>query len=739
MRGRAQAAGARACRTEEEATANGPADYALWLDGQVVAIVEAKKVGTATHGVLTQAERYARGLPPGGAHNYAGLRCPFLYATNGVQVYFHDVRHARDRSRQVAGFHTPDALRELLARDAEAACGRLLAAPHDHPRLRSYQREANRAVEQALAERRRRLLVAMATGTGKTFTFVNQVYRLMRAGVARRVLFLVDRRALAAQAVRAFAAFEAEPGRKFDQIYEVFSGRFHADDFGGDERFDPRVLPTAYLTDPQPGRDFVYVCTVQRMATHVLGRQALTGLGAGAEAGEEDDGADRLDVPVHAFDLVVADECHRGYTSAELSVWRSTLDHFDAVQIGLTATPAAHTAAYFTDKAYEYRYEQAVRDGYLVDYDVVKVRSEVRVHGVFLREGEHVEVVDPETGLSRLDTLEDERAFGAAELEAAVTAPASNRLILEQLREHALAHEARYGRFPKTLIFAANDLPHTSHADQLVELARDVFGRGDAFVAKITGRVDRPLQRIREFRNRPHPGIAVTVDLLSTGVDIPDLEFIVFLRAVRSRILFEQMLGRGTRRGERHADKSHFTVFDCFDGTLLEYFRKATGITAEPPDRPSRTVAQVVEDVWANRDRDYNVGCLVKRLQRADKEMAGGARPLFAAFVPDGDLAAYARRLRGLLRDDFVGTMRLLRDPAFLALLTTRAHPAASCGPRSTRTRCRARGWCATARGRSTSPRTTRPSSRRTCASTRPTWRRSASCSTGRRSGAPRR
>src|SRR4029078_6195958 len=121
------------------------------------------------------------------------------------------------------------------------------------------------------------------------------------------------------------------------------------------------------------------------------------------------------------------------------------------------------------------------------------------------------------------------------------------------------------------------------------------------------------------------PHIVVTVDLLTTGVDIPDLEFIVFLRPVKSRILFEQMLGRGTRKGEKFSDKSHFTVFDCFDGTLLKYFRKATAITAEPPEKPTRTIAEIIEDIWANRDRDYNIRCLVRRLQRIDKEMAGDA------------------------------------------------------------------------------------------------------------------
>jgi len=197
--------------------------------------------------------------------------------------------------------------------------------------------------------------------------------------------------------------------------------------------------------------------------------------------------------------------------------------------------------------------------------------------------------IDTETGLEKMDALEDEREFPTSEIERNITSPDSNQKIVEELRKFCDQHEQEFKRFPKTLIFVANDLPHTSHADQLVNICRDVFGRGDAFVQKITGRVDRRLQRIREFRNRPNPGIVVSVDMLSTGVDIPDLEFIVMLRPVKSRILFEQMLGRGTRKGERFPDKSHFTVFDCFDGTLLEYFaelEKCYG--ADPNGRAKR-------------------------------------------------------------------------------------------------------------------------------------------------------
>ncbi len=205
----------------------------------------------------------------------------------------------------------------MLGRDFDAECDRLLQLPNTHNRLRPYQKDANAAVERAIAERKRNLLVAMATGTGKTFTLVNQIYRLMKSGVARRVLFLVDRRALAAQAVRAFSAFEAEPGKKFDQVYEVYSSRFQAGDLGDDDAFDPKVLPQKYLTDPQPGHAFVYVCTIQRMAINLFGRQAVLGWRRGGRRRRRG-----LDIPIHAFDLIVADECHRGYTSQEVSTWR---------------------------------------------------------------------------------------------------------------------------------------------------------------------------------------------------------------------------------------------------------------------------------------------------------------------------------------------------------------------------------------------------------------------------------
>ena len=656
------------CAIEEFPTENGPADYALCLDGKVLGIVEAKKLTLGPQNVLMQAERYSKGVT-NSPFDFRGYHVPFLYSTNGEVVWYHDIRYELNQSRQIAHFHTPNALVELLQRDFEVACDKLFSTPNDHPLIRPYQRDANTETEKAIAERKRLMLLAMATGTGKTFTLVNQIYRLMEAGVAKRILFLVDRRALAAQAVRAFASFEARPGLKFNKIHELYHQRFHKEDLEGEDKFDPNVLPQSYLKKPKPGHDFVYVSTIQRMTINLFGRNTIFGLGDE----EIDEDAERFDIPIHAFDLIIADECHRGYTATEQAIWRKTLDHFDAIKIGLTATPAAHTTAYFKNVVYRYEYERAVREGYLVDYDVVAIKSNVRMQGIFLKEGEAVGIVDPESGAKKLDFVEDERQFDTTEVEEKITSPDSNRKILEEIKKYALDHEQRYGRFPKTLIFAANDMPHTSHADQLVDTARDVFGRGDSFVAKITGSptVDRPLQRIREFRNRPQPAIAVTVDMLSTGVDIPDLEYIIFLRPVKSRILFEQMLGRGTRKGEQFKDKSHFVVFDCFDGTLLEYFRKATAITAEEPQREARTIMEVIEDIWQNRDRDYNIRCLVKRLRRIDKEMSAEGRKLFAAYLPDGDIGKYAADLPANLRRDFTGTMVLLRQPDFQKLLTT--------------------------------------------------------------------
>ncbi|MBI4228501.1 MAG: DEAD/DEAH box helicase family protein, partial [Deltaproteobacteria bacterium] len=466
-----------------------------------------------------------------------------------------------------------------------------------------------------------------------------------------------------------FTSFNTPKGNKFNQEYEVYHQQFQREDFDDEKPFDPKLLPNSYLTSPQSSHTFVYVSTIQRMTINLFGwENAFPQEGSDPDY-EEDTG--KLDIPIHAFDVIIADECHRGYTAKVTAIWRSVLEHFDALKIGLTATPASHTIAFFQDVIYRYTTEQAIQDGYLVDYEAVRVKSDVRIKGVFLKPGEHVGIVDTDTGEEIYDELEDEREFPSEEIEKKITAPESNRKIIKEIAKYAYQQEKETGRFPKILIFAANDLPHTSHADQIVQTCRNEFGQGDDFVQKITGSpsVDRPLQKIREFRNRPKPKVVVTVDMLSTGVDIPSLEFIIFLRPVKSRILWVQMVGRGTRLCSE-INKSHFKIFDCFDGTLIEYFRDTNyDFKFEPPQKEPVSLEQVIENIYQNIDREYNVRVLVRRLRRIERDMSGEAREQFANYIPDGDIGKFASELRDRVNKDFTATMKLLRDMSFQDLL----------------------------------------------------------------------
>ncbi len=658
---------------EEYPTQTGPCDYALFCKTRPLAAVEGKKVSVGPQNVLQQAQRYARGFQKS-PFTFGEYHLPFIYSTNGKVIWFQDLRHPLNRSREITAIHTPNALEELLSKDEDTAKAWLRNNAIDNPVLRPYQKEAIAAIEQAIADRKRNMLVAMATGSGKTFTIINLIYRLMKSGLAKRILFLVDRRSLAAQAVTALASFEAETGLKFDKCYEVYSQRFRREDLDEDIKYDPKVLPTDYLTDPKSRDSFVYVCTIQRMGINLFGKDGMFGQATG-DLDDESDADEKLDIPIHAFDVVIADECHRGYTAQEESKWREVLKHFDGVRIGLTATPAAHTTAFFKDVVFRYEYERAVKEGYLVDYDAVSISSDITFNGAFLKEGEEVGLKDTKTGQLVFDILEDERVLAPESNEAEWTAPDRNRKIVKELKKYLLSQEETLGHFPKTLIFAENDLTHTSHCDQLVDMLRDEFNRGDSFVQKITGSptVDRPLQRIREFRNRQDPGIVATVDMLSTGVDVPKIENIVFLRPVRSRILFEQMMGRGTRLCPE-INKTHFTVFDCFGGTLLEYFKQTTSITAEAPIKPTKTIREIVQAIADNQNRAYNVRVLSKRLQRISRNITQESRNEFN-YILGEDIADFAMNLEDKLSKNWAGTIKILQSESFLHICENYQRP----------------------------------------------------------------
>jgi len=332
---------------EEYPTERGPADYILFHEGKALACVEGKKVSVGPQNVLQQAKRYARGFPLGDCSlgPFGEYRIPFVYSTNGMNVWFQDLRNPRNLSRQVSGFHSPKALTDLLEKPESAAKQWLSEHEVDNTSLWPFQIEAVQAIEKALLNGRRNMLVAMATGTGKTFTMVNVIYRLMKSGFAKRILFLVDRRALAAQAVTTLASFQAEPGLKFDQIYEVYSQKIQKEDLDENTTFDFKLMPPEYLTNPSARDAFVYVSTIQRMRINLFGDEGMFR----SSSGDQDDDTDalKIDIPIHAFDVIIADECHRGYTAQEESKWREVLTHFDGIKIGLTATPAAHTTSFF--------------------------------------------------------------------------------------------------------------------------------------------------------------------------------------------------------------------------------------------------------------------------------------------------------------------------------------------------------------------------------------------------------
>ncbi|MGB3080637.1 MAG: DEAD/DEAH box helicase family protein [Saprospiraceae bacterium] len=623
---------------EEFQTVNGPADYALFVKGKLLGIVEAKKLEVGAANVLEQAKRYSAG-----AENTIGqwgeYHVPFLYSSNGELIYHLDIRKPNNLNRQIYAFHSAAALWANYTATKDESSKWLLETPIHRPGLRPYQEKAVQAFENNLEDGKRQMLLAMATGTGKTFTAVNLVYRMLASGYAKHILFLVDRKSLAAQAVTAFASYDTPRNIKFKDEYELYSQKFQREDFE-DEPYNPNVLPNSYLTDPDDSKTFLYICTIQRMAVNLLGKAAAFG----EDEEREDDADEMLQIPTHAFDLIIADECHRGYTSKETNVWRNVLNHFDAIKLGLTATPASHTIAYFGKPIYNYPLQEAIDDGWLVDYDAVAISSEVLMNGAFLKEGEQVGLIDTQTGREQIDQLEDERQFTSTEIEEKITAPDTNQKIIEELKQYTDAFEVERGRFPKTLIFASNDIPMISHADRLVKICKEVFNQGDSFVAKITGSptVDRPLKKIKEFRNRPNPKIVVTVDMLSTGVDIPALEFIVFLRPVKSRILWEQMLGRGTRKCD-DIGKTHFVIFDCFNGTLIRYFKNASyNFTIDPPGTETITIKELIEKIYNNEDREANAKRLSKRLHRIEKDMSGNAREKFKTYIPDGDMGKFA-------------------------------------------------------------------------------------------------
>ncbi|WP_338421881.1 type I restriction-modification system endonuclease [Nostoc flagelliforme] len=436
----------------------------------------------------------------------------------------------------LATWHSPQGLLDALAQDVDQANTRLTQEGFNYGlELRDYQIRAIQAVESALTREQRILLLAMATGTGKTKTCIALVYRLLKTKRFRRILFLVDRTALGEQTSNAFKDSRMENLQSFADIFDIKT-----------------------LKEIEPDRDTkVHIATVQGMVKRVLYPSDSVSV-----------------ITPDQYDCIVVDECHRGYlldrelSDRELefrdfndyvSKYRRVLEHFDAVKIGLTATPALHTTQIFGEPVYIYSYREAVIDGWLIDHEVpFKIRTKLSEEGMVWNAGEQMEFFNPQTGQLDLVHAPDEVKIEVEQFNRKVITEDFNRVVCEALAQHIDPSLPE-----KTLIFCATDAHADIVVNQLKQAFQSIYGSvEDDAIVKITGNADKPLELIRKFRNEVNPKVAVTVDLLTTGIDIPAICNLVFIRRVNSRILYEQMLGRATRL-YNEINKEVFRIFDA--------------------------------------------------------------------------------------------------------------------------------------------------------------------------------
>ncbi len=507
----------------------GFADYLLFVKRKAVGVVEAKAVGMTLSGVAHQSQKYGEGLPddlPAWARPL-----PFLYESTGVETLFTSGLDPDPRSRRVFNFHQPQTLLDWT-QEAEPLRARLLYTPPLHPQgLWDAQVEAIQKLEESLADNRPRALIQMATGSGKTFTAVNFTYRLVKFAKAKRVLFLVDRSNLGRQTHKEFQQFVTpDDGRKFTELYNV------------------QHLQSNVLDDVSR----VCITTIQRLYSMLRGEEAFDPELEEESLWEMDSALARQDpkdvvynrhLPIEYFDFIVVDECHRSI----YNLWRQVLEYFDAYLIGLTATPAKQTFGFFNQNlVMEYPRQRAVADGVNVDGEVYRIRTQVTEQGSRVEAGHSVGYRDTKTRAQRWEQLDEDYEYSATQLDRDVVTPSQIRTVIRTFKER-LFTDIYPGRaiVPKTLIFAKDD----SHAESIVEIVREEFGKGNDFCQKITYKVSgkSPESLIAEFRNSYNPRIAVTVDMIATGTDVKPLEILLFMRSVKSRLLYEQMLGRGTR------------------------------------------------------------------------------------------------------------------------------------------------------------------------------------------------
>jgi len=526
----------------------------LFVDGKPVGVIEAKRAEQAE--LLSVHEDQAEGYAQARLKYLNNEKLPFVYLSTGALTKFTDFRDPKPRARVVFSFHRPETIREWLRKPQSLRSSLQNLERLPTAGLRGCQINAITKLEQSFKANKPRALIQMATGSGKTFTAITAVYRLLKYTNARRILFLVDTKNLGEQAEQEFMSYlPNDDNRKFTELYGVHR------------------LKSKYFPDDNQ----VYISTIQRLYA-VLKGQDLD------ESAEEENPNERWQpkevppieynqkLPLEYFDFIVIDECHRSI----YNLWMQVLDYFDAFQVGLTATPDNRTFAYFQQNIVsEYSHEMAVADGVNVGYDVYLIETKVGRQGATLWRGAYVEHRERLSRRKRLELQDEDEAYSAKDLDRDIVNPNQIRLVIRTFKEHLpemfpdrIDAEGKL-EVPKTLVFAKTD----SHADDIIQIIREEFDEENRFCKKITYKQDDPKSVLASFRNDYHPRIAVTVDMIATGTDVKPLECLLFMRDVKSRNYFEQMKGRGTRvinfddlkkvSPSAKITKDHFVIVDA--------------------------------------------------------------------------------------------------------------------------------------------------------------------------------
>lgn len=627
--------------TDSTVGKNGYADYALFVGLKLVGIVEAKKAAIDIPSVIDhQCKEYAKGIKAEHKDYVIGqwgaYKVPFVFATNGRKylkqietksgIWCLDLRSGANAPKALQGWISPQGLMEQLEKDIAAANAALQNTPFDLLRdpdglnLRKYQISAIEAAEQAVIDGKQTVLLSMATGTGKTRTILGMIYRFIKSDRFKRVLFLVDRTALGEQAEDVFKEVKIEELMTLDSIYNIK---------GLDEKEIDKETK-------------IHIATVQSLVKRILYPENDT-------------------MPsVTDYDLIVVDEAHRGYILDKemsetemlyrnqddyISKYRTVIEYFDAVKIALTATPALHTTEIFGKPVFNYSYREAVIDGYLVDHDAPhNIRTKLRVEGINYQKGEQLAIYDPVTGeVLNSAELEDDMKFEIDTFNRQVITENFNRTVLEEI-----AWDFNPDGQGKTLIYAVDD----NHADLIVKILKEIYAEGGVdndTVMKITGSVaggnkKKISEAIKRFKNESLPKIVVTVDLLTTGIDVPEITTLVFMRRIKSRILFEQMLGRATRLCPS-IGKTHFEIYDPVG--VYESLQDVSNMkpVVTNPSTSFEDLMKGLEVAATDEQLAYQIDLIVAKLQRKRRNVSKKALEQFAYLTGGKDLGVFAEHL----------------------------------------------------------------------------------------------